>query len=309
VLTSEYTTRHPGESDLHVMYQAFREIDIADEGECDWTEEDMQIMWGATDLENVWVVEDPEGRIAAVGGIRPRHPTRLRTWAGVVPGYRGRGIGTHLLGLIEERAAELAAKAPEGEPVMMGQDVGQLNTDAIPLLERHGYEYARTFWKMGIDLGREPAEPVVPEGFRFEPMREGLERQVFDATEEAFEDHWDHQPHDYDEWRKWMIERPSFDPSVWVLAWDGDEIAAGSLNYIEPQEAWVGVLFTRRPWRRRGLALALLQASFREFWKRGAKKAALGVDAQNPTGATRLYEKAGMHVVRESTLYWKEVAR
>ena len=104
-----------------------------------------------------------------------------------------------------------------------------------------------------------------------------------------------------------MIERDDFDPNAWIIARDGYEIAGGSLNAIEDEEAWVAVLFVRRPWRRRGLGLALLRASFREFWKRGVPKAALGVDAENPTGATRLYERAGMHVVREERMYRKDV--
>lgn len=309
VLPTGYTARHPQEDDLHSFYAAVRELEIADEGECDWTEEDLRVMWRTSDPTNAWLIEDADGRIAAFAGVRPRHATRLRTSAGVLPAHRGRGIGTHLLRLIDERAVELAAKAPAGDTVMVGQDVGALNTDAAPLLERHGYELARRFWKMGIELDGEPPEPVVPEGLRLEPMRPGMERELFDASEEAFQDHWDHVPHDYDEWRAWMIERESFDPALWVVAYDGDEIAGGSMNFLEPEEAWVGVLFVRRPWRRRGLGMALLHASFREFHRRGVPKAALGVDTENPTGATHLYERAGMHVVRESSVYWKPVTR
>lgn len=309
VLPAGYTARHPRPDDLGAMFALIRKIEIADEGECDLNEEDLQILQRTTDPDNVWFVEDGDGGLVAYAAIRPRHPTRLRTWAGVVPAHRGKGIGTHLLHLVDERARELTAKAPEGEPVMLGQDAGQLNTDAAPLLERHGYRLARKFWKMGIDLNEEPPEPVLPEGFTIETMRPGTERELFDASEEAFQDHWDHVPHDYDEWRAWTVERESFDPSVWLVVYDGDEIAAGAMNYLEPRESWVGVLFVRRPWRRRGLGLALLNASFREFRKRGVPKAALGVDTENLTGATQLYERAGMHVVRESSVYWKEVTR
>jgi mycothiol synthase len=295
--------------DVDAAFALVREVQTADYGAPQFTREDMGVAWRLTDLRNVWLVENEEGEMVAFGAIRPRHPTRLRTFAGVAPAHRSRGVGSFLLGLIEERSRELAAEAPAGEAIMIGQDVGELNTDAGPLLERFSYRLARKFWQMGIDLTNEPPEPEVPEGIVIGPMREGTEREIFDTSEEAFRDHWDHVPHDYDEWRAWMVERPSFDPSLWLVAYEGEQIAGSSLNFVEPDEAWVGVLSVLRPWRRRGLGLALLHASFREFRRRGIPKAMLGVDAENITGATRLYERAGMHVVRESSVYWKEVSR
>ncbi len=308
-LPAGYTIRHAGPDDLRAIYELVREVEIADEGDSDFTEEDMQIVWKTSDPANVWLVEDEEGRLAGSALIQPRHPTRLRVFSGVATAHRGKGIGTHLLHLVDERAGVLAAKAPAGEKVMIGRGVGALNTDAAPLFERHGYELARKFWKMGIDLAEEPPEPELPEGFVIETLRPGTEREIFDASEDAFQDHWDFTPHDYEEWRAWTVERESFDPKSWFVVYDGDEMAAGTMNFLEPGEGWVGVLFVRRPWRRRGLGLALLQASFREFRKRGLTKGALGVDTENLTGATRLYERAGMHVVRESSFYWKEVTR
>ena len=89
-----------------------------------------------------------------------------------------------------------------------------------------------------------------------------------------------------------------FDSTLYFLALDGDEVAGVSLCYPsaddDPDMGWVGSLGVRRPWRRTGLGLALLQRSFREFHQRGRHKVGLGVDAQNLTGATRLYTKAGM---------------
>ena len=160
---------------------------------------------------------------------------------------------------------------------------------------------------MGIDLDEEPPTPEWPEGIRLETARRGEERAVFDASEDAFQDHWDHQPHDYDEWRTWMVETEYYDPANWLLARDGDEIAGVSLLFIEPDVGWVGVLGVRPPWRRRGLGKALLLASFHEIRKHGKPRAVLGVDAQNPTGATRLYESAGMRVINEASAYRKIV--
>ena len=66
----------------------------------------------------------------------------------------------------------------------------------------------------------------------------------------------------------------------------------------DPDMGWISVLGVRRPWRRRGLALALLQHSFREFRARGRLRAGLGVDADSETGAVELYARAGMREVR-----------
>jgi ribosomal protein S18 acetylase RimI-like enzyme len=65
----------------------------------------------------------------------------------------------------------------------------------------------------------------------------------------------------------------------------------------------------RRPWRKRGLGLALLNHSFGEFYRRGYRRVGLGVDAQNLTGALRLYEKAGMRAdpARRFSVYEKEL--
>ena len=97
------------------------------------------------------------------------------------------------------------------------------------------------------------------------------------------------------------------DSALWAIAWDGDQIAGFSLNRFRMGIGWVGTLGVRRPWRKKGLGLALLQYSFGEFYKRGNPTVGLGVDASNPTGATRLYQRAGMHVASEFLMYEKEL--
>ena len=92
-----------------------------------------------------------------------------------------------------------------------------------------------------------------------------------------------------------------------MIAWDGNEIAGFSLNRFGKGIGWVGTLAVRRPWRKKGLGLALLRHSFGEFYKRGMTTIGLGVDASNPTGATRLYQRAGMYVAGEFVMYEKEL--
>jgi len=107
-------------------------------------------------------------------------------------------------------------------------------------------------------------------------------------------------------WRE--LKSSQHDPSLWFLAMDGDQIAGISLCQDEKERGgWVHSLGVLRSWRQKGLGLALLHHSFGEFYRRGIHNVYLGVDSENLTGATRLYERAGMHVVREEYVYEKEL--
>ena len=156
---------------------------------------------------------------------------------------------------------------------------------------------------MLIEFDGPPTQPVWPEGFELRPFDvERDSERVWAADLDAFEDHWGFVRVNFDDWQHWMATGERFDPELWFIAYDGDEIAGFSL--CRPQESgdtdlgWVSVLGVRRPWRRRGLALALLQHSFGELYRRGKTRVGLGVDAESTTGALRLYERAGMHVDR-----------
>jgi mycothiol synthase len=303
-----YRFRRPTQEDRAAVIELMGALYRADYHDGDDPTEYFTTLFRTSDLErDMWVVEDNSRALVAACGVRVRHPTRIRSFSGVLPEHRGRGLGTGLLERMEARARELAQDASEGEEVWLGVDAASSNAEARKLFESRGYEHVRYFWKMGIDLDEQPPEPEWPEGIRLERARPGQERAVFDASEEAFQDHWDHQPHDYGEWRRWMVETEFYDPSLWLLARGGDDIAGISLLFVDPDEGWVGVLGVRQPWRKRGLGRALLLASFREIRDRGKPRAVLGVDAANPTGAIRLYEGAGMRVLTEAAAYRKIV--
>ena len=132
---------------------------------------------------------------------------------------------------------------------------------------------------------------------------------VHAAVDEAFASEWSHHPQPYAEWRKHVAGWARFDPELILVVWDGDEVAAVSLNFDKKfgDWGWIGTLAVRSRWRRRGLGLALLQESFRRFSLRGETVAALGVDSENPTGATRLYERAGMGALWQADVWQKEL--
>ena len=104
-----------------------------------------------------------------------------------------------------------------------------------------------------------------------------------------------------------MVGRENFDPSLYFLATAGDQIAGMALCFFKQEKGWVQILGVRRPWRHLGLGMSLLNHAFGEFYRRGARVVELGVDAQNPTGATRLYQRAGMQVAHEFVVYEKEL--
>ena len=218
----------------------------------------------------------------------------------VHPDAHGQGLGRTLVRLGQELAAG------RGKRVR----TGIISTDeaATALLRSEGFHAVRSFYRMTIDLDGPPAEPEVPAGIVLRPFELADAEAFHAATEEAFADHWEWEHETYEGWRKRAIDVDDFDPGLWLVAVDGDEIA-GALRGTAKRfgSGWVNSLAVRRPWRRRGLGAALLLASFGEFWRRGETRVALGVDAESETGATRLYERLGMQVGWQADVYEKEI--
>jgi mycothiol synthase len=218
-------------------------------------------------------------------------------YAAVRAEWRHRGIGSELARVLEARARERVPEAPDGVRVTLQ---GWVKGNTPPLrawAERLGYRVQRQFLRMRIDMTEPPPAAEWPAGIAPRTFVHGRdERAVFDALEEAFADHWGHLPAEFDEWVT-RTRGPSFDPGLWVLAVEGDEIVGTSLGSAGPQGGWISGLGTRRAWRGRGVARAILLEHFRIYWERGIRLVQLGVDGESLTGATRLYERAGMRVV------------
>jgi ribosomal protein S18 acetylase RimI-like enzyme len=182
--------------------------------------------------------------------------------------------------------------------------------EAEGLLEARGHRRIRSSWTMEIDLGVEAPRESALDGVEIRPYRHPEDEQrTYEAHEEAFADHWGHHPQTIDVWRGFSVNARDFDPTLWFLAWAGDEVAGYALNAYErpgdPGYGWVGTLGVRRQWRRRGIGEALLYRSFGALHARGQRRVRLSVDAENTTGATRLYERVGMHVLHASNRWEK----
>jgi mycothiol synthase len=264
------------------------------------------------DVERDVFVADENGRPTAYADVGDEGNRGEQFWIDLrLPPDASQTAGEALLAAAERRVAERAAERPhDGGRRMIGW-VSSTNERLGRLLQGAGFRLYRHSFRMSIDLGDALPEPRVPDGIEVRTFAAGEERATFEAVDEAFEDTWDHMPGIFEEWRHWAIERDDFDPTLWWLAWEGHEIAGACLcrpHETEADMGWVSSLGVRRPWRRRGLARALLALSFQEFKRRGFARVALGVDADSLTGANRLYESAGMRPIRRSDLYQKDVA-
>ncbi len=247
--------------------------------------------------------------------------TRINTWIKVHPLHHGHGIEAALLRFAEDKARQSAIpRAPLDARVGAIGWTNDREWVTNTAYVEAGFSLVRNSYHMQIDLNTEPSTPVWPEGITlraFDPDRD-LEAVAW-VDREAFRDHWGFVERPFDDdvkvLRHWM-QGPDYDPALWLVAvardGQGGECCVGiSLNRTQadgdPEMGWVGSLGVLREYRRRGLATALLHHSFGEFYRRGRKRVGLGVDAQNLTGALRLYERVGMHVARKYNVYEKEL--
>jgi mycothiol synthase len=268
-------------------------------GPSTFSQADLEEEWSELDLErDTRVVRDGD-RIVGYGAVRERG----ELWR--VEGYvhrdaLGRGIGTLI-------ATELEQEAARGGAGRIQNNALEADSAARRLLESLGYDAVRVFRELRIELSEPPPAPEWPDGLRVVPFDPERDAQEFHAAhQEAFADHWDYTPRDFESWSRIHLESERFDPELWCMVRAGDEIAAGTISTGDTYGGgFVNALFTRRPWRRQGVGTALLRDTFGRFWERGERSVGLGVDSASDTGAFRLYERAGMRPALGWVLYEK----
>lgn len=300
-----------GNADIPAIVSVVNAAALADEIEEIWTEDGTRAWFGHPtqhfDAGRDVIVVELDGAVVAAGGAdwvdtRDGQYRELRFWGAVHPDHRGRGIGSALLAERERRALVLAAEHPSERPWTIGSLVAAGRPGAA-LLAEAGYEPVRWFFEMLRPTLDGVVEPPMPDGLELRPVLPGQLETIWFANREAFRDHWGGSDESLDSFRR-ILADPDTETDLWLIAWDRDEVAGGIWNVISAEanatlgirRGWLDSVFTRRAYRGRGLASALIGRSMSLLRERGMTSAALGVDADNPTGALGLYEAAGFEV-------------
>jgi mycothiol synthase len=246
-------------------------------------------------------------------------------WVGFSVGYvrpewRHKGIGTTLLGFNEFRLSQIACQLKQtGEldsqaPCTLDNFLSESEHDTRTLMEKNGFKIIRHNYEMvRPDLENIPDIPL-PSGVEVRPYQPEHMRLIWEASNEAFRDHWGYIPDPWEEFER-MQSDPDIDPNLWQVAWHGEQVAGMVLNFINKREneeygrlrGYTENICVRRAWRKQGVAKALIARSLQTLKEHGMQEAALGVDAQNTSGATHLYELMGYRVTKHGGIYRKEL--
>jgi mycothiol synthase len=296
-----------GEADFPAMVDIMNATARADKLEYNETVDDMARLFAHLvncDPHEDMLFAEAAGRPIAYGRVFWRDEVtglRLYTSLGFIdPEFRRRGLGRVMLAWNQARLLEIAGTHdPDAEKAYNAYTPNN-SAGAVLLLETTGYKMARRFAEMVRPIDPPPPPVPLPDGLRTVPAEPKHYPAIWAARTEAYADHWGFIPPTAGDHERWLHER-RFQPHLWEIAWDGDEVAGAVLNHIDVQRnAWSGRrrgytqdIFVRRPWRRRGLARALLTESILMFRRLGMEETLLGVDTTNPSGAHHLYAGVG----------------
>jgi mycothiol synthase len=304
-LSAGYAVRSATAHDLDAIVELFDAYDVWDFGRTDSVREHLEADWVASGFDpstDSWLVTEESGGVVGFAYAQGMPTESARDVFGRVhPDHHGRGIGSFLVASTERRART----RPGMKPAAVRNFATTTDASARALLEDHGYRRVRVFWHMERMLGDDP-DPAPIEGIALRPMRAGEERGIHAVMEESFAEHWGDTSPTFDYWRRFM-DRRCFDPGMAFLAVEREVIVGGVISTSASDAAWVRELAVRPDWRGRGIGTALLSSAFADLSRRGVAEVRLNVDAENQTGATRLYERAGMTVRRQWLVYEKQL--
>lgn len=303
-----FTVRPPSPEDAQAVTNLVVACDIDEFGQPGFGLEDVLAMWRRKKFNlqtDAWMIFAPDGAPAAysdmhdAGGL-----VRLNNNSCVHPTYKNCGIEDCIL-----QNAEAWARAHiTDRKILIRHVVNADNPAKMDRMVRWGYRAVRNAWIMEIVLDHPQPEPVVPHGIILRSFERGRdEHAVWACIQESFRDLWQHQDVPYDEWASFVLKHAAFDPELSYIAIDRNEVAGATITLNDELGGWIQQVGVRRPWRNRGIGLALLHQVFGELYKRGVPHAGLEVDAENPSGALGLYERAGMRVKEHFTEFRKEL--
>ncbi len=275
------------------------------------TPEELTLEWNTPGFvlgNDAWVVTNPDGKVIGYEVFNNRFAHAVLQGDGYVhPDYTGFGIGSGLLTRLDTRARqEIPCTTPDLR-VFIRNGMGIKEVNARSMHEQAGYKAVRFSSQMEITLHSLPEPESMPEGIELRPFDVETHNIILHhAHEEAFFDTWGHTPLPYTAWQSTISGHPDFNPGLWLVAWDGAQVAGYALCRPKQNIGWVSKLGVRKNWRKHGLGLALLKNAFRVLYQAGYKTIGLTVDTANQNGATRLYERARMQIASQYVLYEKE---
>ena len=317
------TFRHyRGDEDYPAMLEVNNGSKVADNlGHDLHTIDTLRYVYGTTpnhDPHTDVLIAEVDGKMIAFNRVyweRELDGPRIYSHVGfVLPEWRGKGLGRAMIRWVEERAREIEAAQEAEGPAYISAWIFANMPGLENLLKTGGYEPVRYGYDMETpDLDHIPEMPM-PEGLEVRPARPDHYRAIWHAMAEAFQDGWGATEINEADYDRWLADF-RHDPALWQVAWEGDEVAGMVLNFINHDYnartgrklGYTEYISVRRPWRKRGLARALIARSMHMFKEMGMTNTALGVDTQNPTGALRVYESMGYKVISQSTIYRKSL--
>lgn len=222
----------------------------------------------------------------------------------LLPQWRGKGIGTAMLHYAEHHIRDITKNHPTNGKGMFGTSATSTEKEKTALVLREGYKPVWTLAEFEFTKFDKLPNIPLPEGFVLKPVEEKHLRMIYDANHEVYAGTWGHTAPSEEDFQEFIKD---IDPTLWQVAWDGEQIAGFVLSEIRNGRGETTEVSVRKPWRRKGLAYALLVRSLQELHKRGVSTIRLHTDAEGKAGARPLYEKTGFKHLKDVVRYRKPI--
>ena len=307
MLPDGWTERPAAPRDLADVARLVIATDVAEIGVPDWSEQDQADEWANPRLDlsaDTVLVHDVAGRLVGYAYVVARVPgLDFDSDTLVDPGCEQPGVEEHLMAFTERRAREQVAPSAVGAQLFTVAYAA--NVVRRERFRRAGFERVRQFYRMTTEVDPAARGLPPPAGVEVRPCGPDEAPTLHAVLTEAFRGHYRSVPETFEDWSA----RHSRSGAPWLLAEvDGDVVGALTSNVSVPGNGWIQSVGVLPSARGRGVALALLHRAFADLGAMGDRTVSLGVDAENSSGALRLYEKAGMHVERRIDFFAKPLS-
>jgi mycothiol synthase len=303
-LPDDYELRAPNRDELQAVANVLVADELDDGGQVVLGADFIQGAWSRPDFDlktDAWVAVDGAGTIVGYAQVRRDEPMLVESWGVVDPADRGRGIGSSLFGRVEQRAIRLLDGQADGR---LRHSINASDRAAASMLREQGLRPIRHFWHMQIDLAGPVEAGPAPDGMEITAIDPPGDLPVVHAIlVDAFVDDQGHHPESFEAWVEEEATGPRFDPALWLLAKEDGQAVGALTASLSGDRGWVDYLAVLGSHRGRGVGAALLRRSFATLARPGVERVLVNVDAENPTGATDLYERVGMRIVKRWDLW------